>query len=249
MSSYRFKLRLLCFQHRWVQRVCNFFAGENLHVNHLKTYREKNAIGPLQRDEALFLNGLIRVLKPRVLVEFGFDTGHSAYNFLQALDGTGELHSYDIADYSTDVARRGFAGFPNFHFHQKSQADFTWDDVGRKPVDFVFIDASHNLELNQKTFAALLPALSEDAILAVHDTGTWVKEHFSAKNQTYVEKGGGRWVNEHELEHTPDERAFVNWIGAQHPEFQVIHCHSRNCLRHGLTLLQKKRVLPTSAAY
>jgi len=107
-----------------VQRVCNVFVGGNLHINYLKTYREEDAIGPLQRDEALFLNGLIRVLRPQLLVEFGFSTGHSAYNFLQAMDGQGELYSYDIAGLSASVAQEGFAGFPNFHFLAKSQADF-----------------------------------------------------------------------------------------------------------------------------
>jgi predicted O-methyltransferase YrrM len=249
MSSYRFQLRLMFFRYRWVQRLLSLFGRGRLLVSHLKTYREEDAIGPLQRDEALFLNGLIRVLRPRVVVEFGFSTGHSAYNFLQAMDGFGKLYSYDIAELSAAVAKQGFSGYPNFRFYQKSQTEFVWDDVGRQPVEFVFIDASHNLELNQKTFAALLPALSPGAILAVHDTGTWVKEHFSAKNRMFVAAGGGRWVNDQELEHTREERAFVNWIGAQHPEFQIIHCHSLNCLRHGLTLLQKKRVLPTQAAY
>lgn len=243
----RLKLRLICYRYSVVQRICNFFGSRKLYVNHLKTYREENAIGPLQRDEALFLNGLIRVLRPAVVVEFGLSTGQSAYNFLQAMNGYGEFYSYDITDISATVAREGFGGFSNFHFLKKSQADFLWDDIGRRPIDFVFIDASHNLELNQKTFQAILPALRDEAIIAVHDTGTWVKEHFSAKNKTYAELGGGRWVNEQELEHTPDERGFVNWIGAGHPEFQVIHCHSKNCLRHGLTLIQKKRVLPTSS--
>ena len=239
-------MRLLWFRFPWFQQVCNFLASGKLHVSHLKTYREENAIGPLQRDEALFLHGLIRVLRPAIVVEFGFSTGHSAFNFLQAMDGQGELFSYDIADLSATVADAGFSGFNNFHFLKKSQADFSWDDIDRRPIDFVFIDASHNVELNQKTFQALLPALREEAIIAVHDTGTWVKEHFSAKNRIFVELGGGRWVNDQEVEHTPEERVFVNWIAAAHPEFQVIHCHSKNCLRHGLTLIQRKRALPTS---
>jgi len=242
----RLKLRLFCYRFPVVQSFCNFFGSRKLHVRHLKTYREENAIGPLQRDEALFLNGLIRVLRPAVVVEFGLSTGQSAYNFLQAMDGHGEFFSYDITDLSVAVAREGFAGFKNFHFLQKSQADFMWEDIGRRPIDFVFLDASHNLALNQKTFLALLPALQEDAIIAVHDTGTWVKEHFSERIRTFVAVSD-RWLNANEYLHTPEERQFVNWIGAEHPSFQVIHFHSKNCLRHGLTFIQKKQILPTGS--
>src|SRR5205823_2987233 len=46
-----------------------------------------------------------------------------------------------------------------------------------------------------------------------------------------------------EREVEPDERAFVNWLLAKHPEFSQIHMHSRHTLRCGITLLQRSAPL------
>jgi predicted O-methyltransferase YrrM len=234
-AYYRFEL--------W-RSVTHLLLPQKLKTNHLSSFQENNALGPIQRDEALFLMGLIRVLRPSVILEFGFADGHSAFNFLQAMDDRGELFSFDVADGCARLAKAAFSGFDNFYFIQKSQGDFEWDDIGRRLVDFVFIDASHNLELNQKTFQAILPSLSETAIIGVHDTGAWAKEHFGEAHKKFADDNkSGKWLTGNEYAHEPDERKFVNWIGSQYPEFQVIHCHSKNCIRHGITLLQKNRIL------
>src|SRR3954463_13145797 len=49
---------------------------------HLAWYEEELAVGPLQREEALLLFALVRVMRPAVVVELGFLQGRSALNFL-----------------------------------------------------------------------------------------------------------------------------------------------------------------------
>ncbi len=44
----------------------------------------------------------------------------------------------------------------------------------------------------------------------------------------------------------PDERAFLNWLLDEHPEFSQIHFHSRQTVRCGITLLQRSAPLATS---
>lgn len=48
-----------------------------IHLLNLGFYREESAFGPLQREEALLLAAVVRVLRPRTIVEFGFSRGHS----------------------------------------------------------------------------------------------------------------------------------------------------------------------------
>ena len=140
-------------------------------MSHLLTYREDDAVGPLQRDEAIALFGIIRTLRPETVVEFGFFHGHSAFNFLQALPPDARLFSYDI---DTDSARRAETEFhfdPRLTFIGKSQTAFEPEDLAGRKIDFAFFDAAHELDLNQETFRRILPHLAAEATIAVHDTG------------------------------------------------------------------------------
>ncbi|MGI8604617.1 MAG: O-methyltransferase [Verrucomicrobiales bacterium] len=222
-------------------------SGGRLGLSHLLAYRNEDEIGPLQRDEALFLFGLLRVTRPRLVVEFGFFHGHSAFNFLRALGPKARLVSFDIKPESKVRAESEFAHFRNFQYIEKSQAEFDPSDLRGEKADFVFIDASHDLELNQATFARLLPALSPMAIIAVHDTGLWHRAYFLAKHHAYAAGKEERWLSKDLYQAQIDERHFVNWIMDDHPEFAQIHFHTTDVLRHGLTLLQRHQRLPTQA--
>ena len=218
---------------------------------HLARHAE-TAWGPVQRDEALLLHAMVRVLRPSTVVEIGFLRGDSALNFLCALDADARLYSFDIDPASESVARERFRHDSRFVFRRRSQADLTAEDMdGRRP-DLVFLDAAHDFELNRTTFSRLLPIMSPNAILAVHDTGTVPRR--------FVEPGAipsplavvGNWWREHpdigwigdEREVEPDERAFVNWVLEKHPDFSQIHLHSTRTFRYGLTLLQRSTALP-----
>jgi predicted O-methyltransferase YrrM len=211
---------------------------------HLLSYRDADAHGPVQRPEALLLNAVVQVIAPKVVIEFGFFAGHSAFNFLQALDSDAKLYSYDIADTAAETAAVAFRRFRNFKFLHKSQAMFCPDDIDHQKIDLVFFDAVHDFELNKKTWALIQPSLAERCLIIVHDTGTWQRADAlrvypaSALNKE-------RWLDDNEFEHQPGERQFVNWIREEQPEYSSVHFHSLNTLRQGLTVLQRSGPLRT----
>jgi predicted O-methyltransferase YrrM len=207
---------------------------------HLSFYDELS-VGPVQRDEALALHALVRVLRPRTVMELGFLRGDSAFNFLRALDADARLYSFDVDPACEAVARERFAGDSRLVFRLRSQAELTAGDVDGRPVDFVFIDAAHELELNKATFERLIPLLAPGAVVAVHDTGTIGRDHIPTDNWTHG--APGLWVDGG-FEHQPGERAFVNWLLQVHPEFAQLHLHTHRTPRQGITLLQRSGPLP-----
>lgn len=206
---------------------------------------DERVVGPVQRDEALLLHGLIRVVRPLTVVEIGFGRGHSALNFLSALDPEARLYSFDIKPRCEAWARTWFAGDSRFTFRRRSQAELTPDDIDGRLAEFVFVDASHDFALNRETFARLLPMMSQDAILAVHDTGSVPRELFP--DWHWLVKNPDGWVNG-QYEGQPGDRAFVNWVLEKHPEFSQLHLHSVRTIRCGITLLQRSTPLPRSSA-
>lgn len=212
-------------------------------MSHLLAYREDDAIGPLQRDEAIALFGIVRTLRPRVVVEFGFFHGHSAFNFLQALEPDARLFSYDIDGNSKKRAETEFTFDRRFQFLAKSQTDFDPKDIGGGEIDFVFFDAAHELHLNQETFGKIAPHLAPEAMMAVHDTGVWNRSHFAPIHETFTREMPGVWLDGQTYAHQPGEREFIDWVTATCPEFTALHFHSTRTLRHGFTLLQRKRAL------
>jgi predicted O-methyltransferase YrrM len=218
-----------------------------LGVSHLTAYSDRQAIGPLQQPEALLLFSIVRTVIPKTIVEFGFYQGHSAFNFLQAMAPDAYLFSYDISDESLRIANTDFAAHSHFRFLHKSQTDFLHSDIDNRMIDLLFFDASHDLQLNQQTFEAVVSALSEDSIVCIHDTGLWNKDHCSEIHRNFIqEQGSNHWVDSASYAHQNDERIFVNWILDTYPAFQAIHFHSMNSLRHGLSVLQRKRKLKTA---
>jgi predicted O-methyltransferase YrrM len=178
-------------------------------------------LGPILKEEALLLQSVIKMTNPKVLVEFGYFFGASAKAMLEVMDQDATLHSFDNTKNPSLPDKR-------FVFHHQSQEEVE----GIENIDFVFLDASHDLELNQKTFLKLESFLTPKAIIAVHDTGAWC-------DGNVFELGRGHQVDEG-WAHAPDERRFVNWIGEKFPiKWQVIHLHSSRQVRHGITLLQK----------
>jgi hypothetical protein len=215
----------------------------SIHLSHFFSFNESNALGPVQRDEAITLFGIIRTIRPKVILEFGFFHGHSAFNFLSALDNDGFLYSYDISDESNKRAKTEFSCFKNFKFIHKSQTDFDHSDIAHNAIDFVFFDAAHDLQLNIETFNKVLPHITDNCIIAIHDTGLWFKSYFEQAHITWSQNHPADWVTDSLFAHQPDERRFVNWITSEYPQYQAIHLHSSHTLRHGLTIIQKREQL------
>jgi predicted O-methyltransferase YrrM len=213
-------------------------------LGHLSLHKD-TADGPIQRDEALFLHGLVRVVRPQTVAEIGFFRGASAFNFLRALDPDARLYSFDVDPGCEERARRNFGYDRRLVFRTRSQTELTLDDTDGRLADFVFLDASHDLSLNKATFDRLMPMMATDAILAIHDTGT-APRRFLPRGHYFFDSPVG-WIGD-EREVEPDERGFVNWLLDRHPEFSQIHLHSVRVLRCGITLLQRSVPLPRPSA-
>lgn len=217
-------------------------------IKHLKEYSEW-AHGPIQADEALFLFALVRVVRPRVVVEFGFDKGKPAINFLKALDEEGVLFSFDYKEECEAIARS--IQDDRFKFIVKKQQDFCAQDIDNREIDLLFIDASHRLNHNLKLFKKMRDSLKENALIIIHDTGTWNLDllpkaftPWSHHMEAMQKRDPSARVTHAEFAHQPEERMFVNRLRNLYPEFQQVHVHALHTIRHGLTILQKAQELP-----
>ena len=245
--------RRLFYGHAWARRAGRalLWLGGRREVydfSHLAYFDEEDAVGSVQRDEALLLFALIRVLRPEVVVELGFLGGQGAFNLLQALTPGATLYCFDISEASEAIAREAFGRFDNLRFRRLSQDEIAPEHVDGRPVDLVFLDASHDLELNKRTLDRLVPLLSHDGVIAIHDTGAWARSAFGPLHQAIARETPHLWATPDLFEHQRGERAFVNWILDARPELAQIHLHSRRTVRHGMTLLQRTAPLPTGAA-
>ena len=92
------------------------------------------------------------------------------------MDNDAVLTSFDIDSLAEPAARTIFANDQRLRFTLKSQDKIRAEDVDNRSIDFVLLDASHDLAMNRETFTRIEPLLAPRAILAVHDTGAWSRE-------------------------------------------------------------------------
>ncbi|MFA6457382.1 MAG: class I SAM-dependent methyltransferase, partial [Bacteroidota bacterium] len=214
--------------HTIMRRIFHWEYEKNMSLNYLnRFYTNTFAQGPLQRDEAIFITGLLRVLRPKVCVEFGFLRGHSAFAILNAINEDAYLHSYDINETAALFAKKYFSRYPNFIFHLEDQTDIQSDTFKEGKIDFVLFDASHNAELNKATFKKIVPLLAENAMIAIHDTGLWNKKMMKKSHTVALSMTNHKEINGN-IAHQIMEREFVNWIITEYPDFEVMHFHSLN---------------------
>lgn len=197
-------------------------------------------IGPIQRSEAIMLYGLIKTLRPRRVIELGFYKGDSCSVLCAATatDPNATVESYDINWVDEGAKNALKAQYPHLSVElcdQRLVMDRTITD--NRLVDFLFLDASHDFEINKATWATFLPRFSSNAVVMVHDTGLWVDEHCPdglSRHGQYGHKHGhnGRF-------HQPDEVLFVKWITSTYPNWRRMDFMSVNTFRHGFTLLQQ----------
>jgi hypothetical protein len=189
----------------------------------LKDYSEE-ALGPIQRDEALLLYGVVRSTRPQSLLEFGSCLGYSTRVWLEA--GVPRVFAVDamIMPPIDDMVKEYAPRLKSLEMDMRK-----YEAAMTGPVDFVFFDAGHDCAVNQLVFEKLVP---RPAMIAVHDTGTWAKKHLRAIHTRHpgVETPEG-------LIHQPGELAFADWlektVGLRRLDF-----HSKHTLRHGLSIFQ-----------
>ena len=148
-------------------------------------------IGPIQNEDVLLIQAVIKMTCPSVLVELGYLNGFSTRKILEVMREDAHLTSYDNTVINSNITDARFT------FKNKSQTE-----VDEKNIDFIFFDASHNLDLNKETLLKVEKTLNKNAIIAIHDTGIW--------NEMVMDTGG-YWVKDGYV-HRPDEREFVKWL-------------------------------------
>lgn len=213
--------------------------------SHLRNY-QTFIHGPIQQDEALFLLAVCKMVRPKVILEFGVLDGMSTYNFAVAKDSDCLLFSFDLNPEAVENGRRKVAGFPNCFLGVRNCTEFVPSDVRDLPIDFFFLDCAHVLEINQECLRRVIPCMSPEGIIGIHDTGYYTKKGFDAAPEDYKrwkEKLGERLERQDRVPVILDETKTANWLTEEFPEYNSMHFHSANYFRHGISLFQKKRVL------
>jgi len=168
----------------------------------------KHVQGNILPSEAFFLRGVIKMIDPKVILEFGTLTCYSSANFLNAMNKYSRLYSCDI---NRKPEVNMISDDKRFVFVKSDQSKFDPSIIKEGKVDFLFIDASHNLQANINTFQRVNFLLRPKSIIAIHDTD--------------------------KLACQPDEVKFASWLGRF---CNRIDFHDINGRKYGISIFQKK---------
>ncbi len=125
-------------------------------------------------EAGLILKNFVERERPTTLVEMGTFRGYStAWLILGTLvNAYGDVYTYDLVS-------EGFFGqmwydfysLPKTHFHFHQISGGIWDYAGLLPdqIDFLFHDASHELDATQKEMGTLLPRVPVGGTVIVDD--------------------------------------------------------------------------------
>lgn len=141
---------------------------------------ESSTLSEMSYKERCFLNGIIRQAKPKKILEVGVSAGGSSALILNAtkdFKGT-KLYSVDYNEkwYKDNAKRTGFVIDEQFlHFKDRWQL-YTGGTAARfmeaigGDIDLCLIDTAHINPGEFLDFLIVLPYLSKNAILVLHDT-------------------------------------------------------------------------------
>ena len=125
------------------------------------------------KNQPEFLNGVVRRFRPKKIVEIGVRTGCASSIILNAIKDVNNSHLYSI-----DLNKRGSIGkcvyklFPNllskWTLYKGDIAAKFMEEIG-KDIDMAFIDSAHFEPGEILDFIIILPFLSEEAIIVMHD--------------------------------------------------------------------------------
>ena len=135
-----------------------------------------------------FLNGVVRKLKPKKIVEVGCRFGGSSIVMLNAIDDFEDSHLYSIELNSDDyVGKCVNKHFPHlmkkWTLFKGNIATEYMEQIGNN-IDMVFIDSAHFEPGEILDFILVLPFLKENAIAIFHDIG----------NQITIAKKRNEWA-------------------------------------------------------
>ena len=133
-----------------------------------------------------FLCGALKTFRPRKIVEVGVAVGGSTVTILQTLEEIGapyEMHSIDLSPnflfegytdkpvgFVAEFAKEKVFGNMNgtHEFYLGKILPQVIDEIG-DGIDFVILDTVHSLPGEVLDFLAVLPYLTDDAVVVLHD--------------------------------------------------------------------------------
>lgn len=117
------------------------------------------------------LHGIVRTLKPDVIVETGTHKGFSALMMAKALqqNGNGHLHTVDMTDHGVKALFERFKVSSVATFHQKMSVDLIKSMPKDRKIDFLWLDADHSEESVIAEVNAALPLIKHGSYIGFHD--------------------------------------------------------------------------------
>ena len=198
-------------------------------LDHLTQEDNQYVWGPIQDDEALFLYSLIRGSCLTRILEIGGLAGYSARNFLKAVEFSKEGIVYSCDLNPVPVLAE------NHKTIIKNALNITLEDVDNKPLDLIFFDCHDLVQLNIYMKFVESGIITNDTILALHDTNL----HYEPFN-----KWGPFVPSECGFAHQPVERIMVNeFKRLGYDIFSIKTDASKHSaefpIRHGVSICQK----------
>jgi len=127
----------------------------------------------MQKNQREFLNGVVRRFKPKKILEIGVREGCASSIMLNAIQDMNDSHLYSIdIDNSDFIGKCVYNLFPNYlskwTIYKGNIAVNFMEQIG-KDIDMVFIDSAHLEPGEILDFIIVLPFLSEEAVIVMHD--------------------------------------------------------------------------------
>ena len=204
-------------------------------VDFLNSYND-HTLGPISDDEAMFLFGLSKMVRPQVVLEVGSLIGQSLRVWMES--GVPFVYAVDciISNEVKEIRRaKGSNRVELIEQDMKEPVDFT-----RGIPDLVFVDASHELPDNIQLVKNLLPVLKPGALFILHDTGHWHDKHMTEDRHLFIKHYGGYQDKKTKLwVHSPGEKETIAWI-SKNTKWERVDLWTTEVARYGLTIFQVK---------
>lgn len=204
-------------------------------VDFLNSYND-HTLGPISDDEALFLFGLAKMVRPQIVLEIGCLIGQSLRVWMES--GVPFVYAVDcvISNEVKEIRRaKGSNRIELIEQDMKAPVEFT-----RGAPDLVFVDASHELPDNIQLVKNLLPALKPGALFILHDTGHWHDKDMTEDRHLFIKHYGGYQDKKTKLwVHSPGEKETIEWI-SKNTTWERVDLWTTAVARYGLTIFQVK---------